>query len=247
MSVPLVTTYRTVGAARLACMPGRSRSTQYTVLPAGTASAPVVHELQIKRSRFIAVLARVEAEEKARELIADQRRRHHEARHVCSAFILGPDREVMRSSDDGEPAGTAGVPMLEALAQRETGARRDLSDVCAVVVRYFGGVKLGAGGLVRAYSDAVSAALGTVRTVTRQRMLITGVEAPHGEAGRWENELRAAGFAVQDTDYGPSGATVTVALPDDGHAPEDFAARLAAITAGAAGFDVRGTAWVDVP
>jgi putative IMPACT (imprinted ancient) family translation regulator len=114
-------------------------------------------------------------------------------------------------------------------------------------VRYFGGIKLGAGGLVRAYSDAVSAVLDTTRMLTRQRMVLTGVEAPHAEAGRWENELRAAGFAVQDTDYGPCSATVTVALPDDGRAGDAFAARLASITAGAGRVLPLGTEWVDVP
>ncbi|MGD6978771.1 MULTISPECIES: IMPACT family protein [Citricoccus] len=228
-------------------MPGRSRNAQYTVLPAASAHAPVVHELEIRRSRFIGCLARVETEQQAREFIAGLRRQHHEARHVCSAFILGPDRDVMRSSDDGEPAGTAGIPMLEALSMRDTGGARDLSDVCAVVVRYFGGVKLGAGGLVRAYSDAVSAVLDTAPLLARQRMVLAGVEAPHAEAGRWENELRAAGFAVQDTDYGASSATVTVALPDDGHSTEAFAARLASITAGAGTFRTLGSEWVDLP
>jgi uncharacterized YigZ family protein len=228
-------------------MSEESRATRFTVLPGSTRDQPVVHELELRRSRFIGCLARVETEQQARGFIAGLRRQHHEARHVCSAFILGPDRDVMRSSDDGEPAGTAGIPMLEALSLRDTGGARDLSDVCAVVVRYFGGIKLGAGGLVRAYSDAVSAVLDTTRTLTRQRMVLTGVEAPHAEAGRWENELRAAGCAVQDTDYGPSSATVTVAVPDDGRSGEAFAARLAAITAGAGTFRTLGTQWVDLP
>jgi uncharacterized YigZ family protein len=228
-------------------MPEESRATRFTVLPGSARARPVVHELEIRRSRFIGCLARVETEQQAREFIAGLRRQHHEARHVCSAFILGPDRDVMRSSDDGEPAGTAGIPMLEALTLRDTGGARDLSDVCAVVVRYFGGVKLGAGGLVRAYSDAVSAVLDTAPLLARQRMVLAGVEAPHAEAGRWENELRAAGFAVQDTDYGASSATVTVALPDDGRSTEAFAARLASITAGAGTFRTLGSEWVDLP
>ncbi|QCU78137.1 DUF1949 domain-containing protein [Citricoccus sp. SGAir0253] len=232
-------------------MPEESRAARYTVLPAAAATVPVVHELEVRRSRFIACLLRVESEEAARGFLARLRREHHEARHVCSAFVLGPDRDVMRSSDDGEPAGTAGVPMLEALALRETGTGdgpvRDLSDVCAAVVRYFGGVKLGAGGLVRAYSEAVSAALDTTATVTRQRMELLGVEAPHAEAGRWENELRAAGFVVRDTAYGTAGATVTVALPDDGRSRESFAARLAAVTAGAGTARTLGAEWVDLP
>ncbi len=223
-----------------------SRSPLYSVLPEHARTVPVVHELEIRRSRFIGHLARVETEEQARRFIADLRRRHHEARHWCSAFALGPDRDTLRSSDDGEPAGTAGAPMLEAITLRQTRTGRDLSDVCAVVVRYFGGVKLGAGGLVRAYSDAVSATLDATETVTRQRSLLTAVAAPHAEVGRWESELRAAGFAVRDTGYGPAEATLTVAVPDDGHSPAAFEQRLAAVTSGAASSRVTGTEWVDV-
>jgi putative IMPACT (imprinted ancient) family translation regulator len=110
-------------------MSEESRATRFTVLPGSTRDQPVVHELELRRSGFIGGLARVETEQQARGFIAGLRRQHHEARHVCSAFILGPDRDVMRSSDDGEPAGTAGIPMLEALSLRDTGGARDLSDV----------------------------------------------------------------------------------------------------------------------
>jgi uncharacterized YigZ family protein len=235
-------------------MPEESRASRYTVLPAPARRSPVVHELEIKRSRFIGCLLRVETEDEARAFVARLRKEHHEARHVCSAFLLGPDRDIQRSSDDGEPAGTAGVPMLEALVLRETGTApatgapvRDLSDIVAVVVRYFGGIKLGAGGLVRAYSDAVSAALDQVTAPGRQRMLLAGVDAPHAAAGRWENELRAAGYPVRETSYGAEGATLVVAVPDDGQAPEAFGDRLAALTAGAAGFRRLGATWVDLP
>uniref|UniRef100_UPI0039EEFE92 IMPACT family protein n=1 Tax=Sinomonas sp. G460-2 TaxID=3393464 RepID=UPI0039EEFE92 len=115
------------------------------------------HELEIKRSRFITVLRRAETEDEARALVAELRREFHDARHHCSAFVLGPDRTAQRSNDDGEPSGTAGIPMLEALLKGATlDGAADLSDVAAVVVRYFGGILLGAGGLVRAYSESVS-------------------------------------------------------------------------------------------
>ncbi|MEO9246238.1 YigZ family protein [Citricoccus nitrophenolicus] len=229
-----------------------SRASRYTVLPARAFGTPIVHELEIRRSRFIGHLLRVETEEQARAFIADLRRSHHEARHACSAFLLGADRDVMRSSDDGEPAGTAGLPMLEALSLRETGGSpgtvvRDLSDVCAVVVRYFGGVKLGAGGLVRAYSDAVSATLDRARLCTRQRVVLAGVDAPHAEAGRWENELRSAGYPVQETRYGAGSATLVVALPDDGRSGAAFGARIASISSGTADVRSLGTEWVDLP
>ncbi len=109
-----------------------------------TVARPSVAEVEVKRSRFSCRLERVSDEAAARAVVEEERRVHWDARHHCSAFVLGPSGEVQRSSDDGEPAGTAGAPMLEVLV----GA--GLSDVVAVVTRWFGGVLLGAGGLVRA-------------------------------------------------------------------------------------------------
>src|SRR5680860_1503467 len=110
-------------------------------------------EIEVKRSRFICHVERVANEDEARAVIERIRKQHWDARHNCSAFVLGPGGDVQRSNDDGEPSGTAGAPMLEVLRGR------GVSDVVAVVTRYFGGVLLGAGGLVRAYSDSVRAAL----------------------------------------------------------------------------------------
>lgn len=205
------------------------------------------HELEIKRSRFITVLRRVETEEQARDLVAGLRREFHDARHHCSAFVLGPDRGVQRSSDDGEPSGTAGIPMLEALTKRETfDGAADLSDIAAVTVRYFGGILLGAGGLVRAYSESVSSAVAGARLIRRRRMQLYGIPAGHSAAGRLENELRAAGVSVLGTDYAAAGATLNVALPDTASALETFHARLAALTAGASEPVPLGTKWIDL-
>lgn len=221
-----------------------SRTTSYTTLANGP---DFRHELEIKRSRFITVLRRAESEEGARALVADLRREFHDARHHCSAFVLGPDRDVQRSSDDGEPSGTAGIPMLEALLRRETAPEvTDLSDVGAVVVRYFGGVLLGAGGLVRAYSDSVSTALGLAPLVRRQRLRICAVRIPHAAAGRLENDLRSAGYAMAETGYEAHSAVLRLALPDSPAALADAAGHLAAVTGGAAGLEPEGTEWVDV-
>ncbi|GAB2750716.1 IMPACT family protein [Sinomonas soli] len=219
-----------------------SHATTYT-----TVDGEHRHELEVKRSRFITVLRRVAAEDEARALVADLRREYHDARHYCSAFVLGPDRTTQRSSDDGEPSGTAGIPMLEALLRRQThDGVADLSDVAAVVVRYFGGILLGAGGLVRAYSESVSAALDTAPLLSRRRLRLVGIDVPHAAAPRLENEFRAAGVLVVGTDYGAAGATLRVALTDtDAHAAE-FTARLAALTAGTAEAVGLGTSWVDV-
>jgi uncharacterized YigZ family protein len=222
-----------------------SRTTAYTTLAAGP---DVRHELEIKRSRFITVLRRSGTEDDARDLVASLRREFHDARHHCSAFIIGPDRDVQRSSDDGEPSGTAGIPMLEALAKRETmPGVADLSDVSAVVVRYFGGVLLGAGGLVRAYSESVSSALAAVSMVRRSRLRICSTAVPPASAGRLENDLRAAGFVMGNTSYGGRDTVLRVALPDEPASIEAAAERLRSLTAGTAMLTPEGTEWVDVP
>lgn len=222
-----------------------SRATSYTTLASGP---DFRHEIEIKRSRFITVLRRADTEEAARDLVAGLRREFHDARHHCSAIILGPDRNIQRSSDDGEPSGTAGVPMLEALTKRETtpGAA-DLSDVSAVVVRYFGGILLGAGGLVRAYSESVSSALSLVPLVRRSRLRICSAEVPHAAAGRLENDLRAAGFVMAETSYGAQYTVLRVAVPDNAGAIADAADRLQLLTSGRVALGPEGTEWVDVP
>ncbi|MEB7504829.1 YigZ family protein [Arthrobacter koreensis] len=204
-------------------------------------------ELDIKRSRFITVLRRTETEDEARELIAELRREFHDARHHCSAFVLGPGREVQRSSDDGEPSGTAGIPMLEALTKRETfDGAADLSDITAVTVRYFGGILLGAGGLVRAYSESVSSALSTAPLVRRRRMQLYTVPASHAGAGRLENDLRSAGYTVRGTEYGAGGAVITVALPDVPGSTLNFQEHLASLTAGDTSAELLATEWIDL-
>jgi uncharacterized YigZ family protein len=222
-----------------------SRTTTYTTLASGP---DFRHEIEIKRSRFITVLRRADSEEAARDLVAGLRREFHDARHHCSAFLLGPDRDIQRSSDDGEPSGTAGIPMLEAIAKRETTpGLADLSDVSAVVVRYFGGILLGAGGLVRAYSESVSSALSLAPMVRRSRLRICSAEVPHAAAGRLENDLRAAGFVMADTSYGAQHTVLRLALPDEAGEISAAAERLQSLTAGSAVLQPEGTEWVDVP
>lgn len=220
----------------------------YTTLQAGPDFRT---EMAIKRSRFITVLRRVEDETAARALVAELRREFYDARHHCSAFVIGPDRSIQRSNDDGEPSGTAGIPMLEALIKRETrpdgNPSADLSDVCAVVVRYFGGILLGAGGLVRAYSESVSSALELAPLARRERLGLFTVAVPHAEAGRLENELRTAGYAMTGNSYDAVNTLVGVAMADDVATIEAAVERLAALTAGRHVLESVGTDWVDVP
>ena len=209
-----------------------SRATSYTTLAAGP---DFRHEIEIKRSRFITVLRRADNEDAARDLVAGLRREFHDARHHCSAFVLGPDRGLQRSNDDGEPSGTAGIPMLDAILKRETTPGvADLSDVSAVVVRYFGGILLGAGGLVRAYSESVSTAIERAPLVRRRRLRICAATVPHSAAGRLENDLRAAEFVMAETSYGALDTVLRVAVTDE---PAEIAAaaeRVLSLTAGTA-------------
>lgn len=222
-----------------------SRATAYTTLAAGP---DFRHELEIKRSRFITVIRRTGDEDGARALVAALRKEFHDARHHCSAFVLGPDRDIQRSSDDGEPSGTAGIPMLEALLRRETAPGvTDLSDISAVVVRYFGGILLGAGGLVRAYSESVSSALDLAPLVRRSRLRICSVEIPHSAAGRLENDLRAAGYVMAETSYGASSTVLRVALADQADELGRAEERVASMTAGSAVLRPEETEWIDVP
>nr|WP_087117829.1 YigZ family protein [Corynebacterium urinipleomorphum] len=199
---------------------------------------PTVNEIEIKRSRFITWIARAETEQEARDVVARARHEFPDARHHCSAFIVHVDGAVPveRSSDDGEPAGTAGKPMLDAL--RGSG----LESAVAVVTRYFGGIKLGAGGLVHAYSESVSQALEAVPRAEKSLRELVDVDLPHTDAGRIEAELRRHGVDVVDVSY-DARARYTFAINPGGR--EEFDALLAAVTQGSAAAREAGTMWVE--
>lgn len=201
-----------------------------------TIAAPVDHELVIKKSRFLTHLAPVSSPDEADAVIAEARRRAWDARHHCSAQVTGLRGDRARSSDDGEPSGTAGMPMLEVLR------RRELTDVVAVVTRYFGGVKLGAGGLVRAYSSAVSEALDHAALVDRMLLAEVTLAVPHAEAGRFDNLLREwtsrHGAVLGETVYAAV-AEFAVWTPDA--AVTALVAEVAAASAGAVTAQVTGT------
>lgn len=229
-------------------MTDQTRATRYTVL---AHREPVSQLLEIKRSEFIGYLQRVNSEEEARAFIESKRKQYHDARHVCSAFIIGADRQTQRSNDDGEPAGTAGIPMLQALLARRTPDATgqevsNLSDICAVVVRYFGGIKLGAGGLVRAYTDAVVQTLDAAPLIPRQRLRLGQVEASYEQAGRLENDLRALGYRVLGTDYTDSAALIQLGVFDDAAHQAQTEKALAELTAGAGHISWGSSQWVDL-
>src|SRR5918996_1059715 len=132
-----------------------------------------VHVTEINRSRFVCALAPAATEQEAQDFIAAVRKEHADANHNCWAYVIGADGSVQKASDDGEPGGTAGVPMLQMLT------RREVRYTVAVVTRYFGGTKLGAGGLIRAYGGAVGEALDAIGTVVRQRFRLVTVTTDH--------------------------------------------------------------------
>ena len=193
-------------------------------------------ELEVKRSRFICHVERVATEDAARAVVERIRKQHWDARHNCSAFVLGPAGDIQRSNDDGEPSGTAGAPMLEVLRGRE------VSDVLAVVTRYFGGVLLGAGGLVRAYSDAVRAALDDVGVLERRLLRLVDVVVDHADVGKLENDLRSRDVAVRGVDYADR-ATLHLAVPDG--EVKQLSAVLAELTGGTAVAEPVGSDWTD--
>jgi uncharacterized YigZ family protein len=197
-----------------------------------------VHELDVRRSRFVCALARVTTERQAQEFIAERRRAHHDATHNCTAYVLGDHGDLTRSNDDGEPGGTAGRPMLEVLT------RRELTHTVAVVSRYFGGIKLGAGGLVRAYGQAVAETVGRVGVVERRPVVTVTVVTGHALAGRLSRDLHASSYTPVDARYGRH-AEIDVLVPERDLAA--FDAWLAAAGAGQAQARRGAGGHVDVP
>jgi uncharacterized YigZ family protein len=196
-------------------------------------------ETEIQRSRFLATAARVDSEAEARALFAAVRQRYPDARHHCTAFMVeveaGPP--ISRSSDDGEPAGTAGRPMLSVL----TGA--GLVNVAVVVTRYFGGIKLGTGGLTRAYGGAVSDVLAGVPRVIPVEQPLWHLRVGLGEVGRIADDVRRRGVAVVGQRYEAQAAVLELAFP----AEVDAVGLLAQVSQGTGVATLVGQQTVEVP
>jgi len=153
-------------------------------------------EIVIEKSRFICALRKVEDEATAMQVIKDCKKKYWDATHNCSAYIIGADMQCQKSSDDGEPSGTAGIPMLEVLR------KRNLHNVLAIVTRYFGGTKLGAGGLIRAYGRSVSEAIDVAGIAQKQMMAECFFTDTIEEAGKTLNMLYTqTAFTIVDVEY----------------------------------------------
>ena len=148
-----------------------------------------------KKSTFITHLVRVTNEEEAREFIQKMKKKHYDATHVCSCYVVGDNNEITRANDDGEPSGTAGAPMLDVLVKNE------IKNVCATVIRYFGGTKLGTGGLVRAYGGGVINALKNATLVERKDALEIRLELDYSLNGKIEYEIEKTNFIVNNLEY----------------------------------------------
>ncbi|ORO98911.1 YigZ family protein [Streptococcus mitis] len=136
---------------------------------------------EIKKSRFICHAKRVYSEEEARDFITAIKKEHYKATHNCSAFIIGEHSEIKRTSDDGEPSGTAGVPMLGVLENH------NLTNVCVVVTRYFGGIKLGAGGLIRAYAGSVALAVKEIGIIEIKEQAGIAIQMSYAQYQEYSN------------------------------------------------------------
>jgi len=148
---------------------------------------------EIKKSRFICHVKRIYSEEEARAFIAAIKKEHYKATHNCSAFIIGEKSDIKRTSDDGEPSGTAGVPMLGVLE------KHNLTNLCVVVTRYFGGIKLGAGGLIRAYAGSVALAIKEIGLVEIKEQAGLRLKLSYSQYQDFANFLKVQNLEETDT------------------------------------------------
>ena len=153
------------------------------------------HEIVIQKSRFIAHVSRVETEEAAQDFIQRIKKENWNATHNCSAYLIGENDHIQKANDDGEPSGTAGVPILEVLKKKH------LKDTVVVVTRYFGGIKLGAGGLIRAYGKSTSEGINATGIVERKLMKVISTVIDYTWLGKIENELRSSVYGIKDIHY----------------------------------------------
>ncbi len=207
------------------------RLTEYYT-PTGPGEAEYVE----KRSRFLGHVRPVESEEEARAFIAEVKKEHYDARHNCWCYIIRGGAE--RYSDDGEPQGTAGIPMLEVLR------REGVTNAVCVVTRYFGGVLLGAGGLLRAYTKSAKDALDAAGISVVRRWVEAELPCSYSAAGRLKTQVAAAGGVVTDTQYGAS-VTIRALVPEE--LAGDFCARITDATNGTVSAKLTGEALRAVP
>lgn len=178
------------------------------LIPYTAPRATFQKELEIKKSIFLATLIPVKNEEEAQEAIAKMKKEKRDATHNCSAYRIGTERIYEKSSDDGEPQGTAGHPMLHVLQMNE------LTNTLAIVTRWFGGIKLGAGGLTRAYTQSLSDAVKEADFVRYTPHEKYTVSFPYTTAGAFENHIKGTDIIVKDRQFSDKVTVTFLTLPD---------------------------------
>ena len=201
-------------------------------IPTGAGEAEFVE----KRSTFMGHVRLVETEDEARAFIAEMKKKYYDARHNCWCYIIkdGPERY----SDDGEPQGTAGIPMLEVMR------REGVTNIVCVVTRYFGGVLLGAGGLLRAYTRSAKDALDAAGISVVRRWVEAEVPCSYSQAEKLKMELQSCGALIGDVEYGAA-VTIKILMPEE--EAEDIKTRIFDVSAGSVTLDVTGESFRAVP
>ena len=205
--------------------------TEY-LIPTGAGEA----EYDEKRSRFLGHLRCVESEEDAKAFIAEMKKKYYDARHNCWCYSIRNGAE--RYSDDGEPQGTAGIPMLEVLR------REGVTNVVCVVTRYFGGVLLGAGGLLRAYTKSAKDALDAAGISVVRRWVEADVPCSYSQAEKLKTEITAMGVVIRDTEYAAN-VTIKVLVPEE--LIDSVRGKIFDISAGTVSVVVTGESFQAVP
>jgi len=193
---------------------------------------------EIQKSRFLTFAQHVSDETDAKDFIEKIRKQHWEARHCCSAFIIGEHGNLQKADDDGEPSGTAGKPLLEVLK------KQDLSDLVIVVVRYFGGIKLGAGGLIRAYGKAATLGIDACQIVVKTLFLRVKLTIDYSLLGTIENHLHQKGIAIEGKDFADK-VNLIILLPAD--KASILQQELLDLTAAQCSLEESGPTYIDVP
>ena len=160
-----------------------------------TISRPGRAEIFIEKSRFIGYSAPVSSEEEAISFINSIKKEHRDATHNVSAYVLGTGNEMQRFNDDGEPAGTAGMPILEVIK------KEDLRNIVIVVTRYFGGIKLGGGGLIRAYTKGAKIAIEAGQVINKMPHVLLQIVIDYSLLGKVQNELQVKGYSIKEIKY----------------------------------------------
>lgn len=192
----------------------------------------------IKKSRFICQVKRVSSEEEGRAFIAQIKKEHYKANHSCSAMIIGENSDIKRSSDDGEPSGTAGIPMLTVLE------KQGLTNLVVVVTRYFGGIKLGTGGLIRAYSSSVAHALQEIGLVEVKELEGIKIKLTYPQYQTFGNFLQKHDLQEFDTEFLEN---VTTDLYLEEEKIEETLAELTEFYSGKVEIQKSGTKIVEIP